>query len=663
MKTRILFCLLVGLVLASNTNAATKSHPWRISANGDTMYIVGGTVGGAENAGSMETAINGDTTATGARINPNRVYALNEGQVYYQLAAMYVYDPTGTLTIVGVPSTYGATKPILLLQPTGTVDVGSNTVYGSIKMVNLHVQVMELDGYLNSEYFYCGTANNSPQSLRIDNCLFEFSNTDIFDCTNERGAIGGWPHGASFFITNSYFRNMFESSQWWSSRVFQCKHPIDTMWIENNTVTTGGLTFLQQNELTDFTYINHNTIINQKKYWILSPYKHNEFITNNIFVNQNWVGEDKNVTHSGDDPDTFFVSTIDIDTNNSTNGLIVQPKYMINGDTANIDQSQLGLSHLRIFVSNNINFYDPRLTTDYYNSSKYILADSGTAPNMGAFNAIPSYLGWIYPSPQKIENIPCEWMNYRTAALFKAYAPPNGGFVQQNTDTTDPQMRTPAIVSDAEVDAMAQWNQHCYGDPRFSNPIPALINTAYIYGDYSPTTLPGLVNGVKTDTIRANGTGVQVGIAKFTDLTENFSQSAHISSIDGLPIGSLMWNDGQNAAYNSAAAWAAVLEAYTAALTVVKTQPTTPKSFELSQNYPNPFNPSTVISYQLSVNSAVTLKVYDVLGREVKTLVSERQTAGIHSIAFKASNLTSGVYFYRLQAGSFTQTKKLMVIK
>jgi len=89
----------------------------------------------------------------------------------------------------------------------------------------------------------------------------------------------------------------------------------------------------------------------------------------------------------------------------------------------------------------------------------------------------------------------------------------------------------------------------------------------------------------------------------------------------------------------------------------------TPSSFSLLQNYPNPFNPSTVISYQLSVNSQVTLKVYDVLGREVTTLVNGRLTTGTHSVTFDAAALPSGVYFYRIQAGTYTATKKLLVLK
>ncbi len=88
-----------------------------------------------------------------------------------------------------------------------------------------------------------------------------------------------------------------------------------------------------------------------------------------------------------------------------------------------------------------------------------------------------------------------------------------------------------------------------------------------------------------------------------------------------------------------------------------------PTSFELEQNYPNPFNPSTTISYQLPVSGQVTLKVFDILGKEVATLVNTQQSAGIYQIEFDASQLTSGVYVYRIDAENFVQTKKMVLLK
>ncbi|MFA6598371.1 MAG: SBBP repeat-containing protein [Ignavibacteriaceae bacterium] len=88
-----------------------------------------------------------------------------------------------------------------------------------------------------------------------------------------------------------------------------------------------------------------------------------------------------------------------------------------------------------------------------------------------------------------------------------------------------------------------------------------------------------------------------------------------------------------------------------------------PTAFMLSQNYPNPFNPSTVINYQLAVSSYVTLKVYDVLGNEAATLVNEVKQAGKYDVEFNAKNLTSGIYFYQLKAGSYSATNKLILMK
>jgi hypothetical protein len=86
-------------------------------------------------------------------------------------------------------------------------------------------------------------------------------------------------------------------------------------------------------------------------------------------------------------------------------------------------------------------------------------------------------------------------------------------------------------------------------------------------------------------------------------------------------------------------------------------------SFVLFQNCPNPFNPSTTIQFSIGKLSIVDLKIYDLLGREVETLVKGEMSAGVHSVQFDASKLASGIYFYRLRAGNFTATKKLLLLK
>jgi len=657
MNENLLQRVVFGVVTIMSVGQATSQVP----PSQDTIYIPGDTFHGREHAGLMEETINGDTNSTGDRVNRDRVYALYEGQYYHQLAPINVNNPTGRLTIVGVPSSYGTTKPVILITNTGNThvsinSVSTNRVNGSLAFENIHYQAMELDGYLNAELFQCGTTFGRKQTLIVNNCLFEFCKNDLFDCTNEPGAIGGWPYGASFFITNSYFRNLFNPTSWWGSRVFQCKHAIDTMWIENCTVTTGGVTFLQKNELTDFVYVNHNTIVNNMKYWLLSPYRHYEFITNNIFTNQNWVGEDTNVTNSGQDPEKAFMSTVDLDTCDSwqvrNHGLTVQAKYLYNDSTI-IDQ-RMEIFEMRVFISDNIDYWDPLLINGYYNSSKYVLSSIG---------ALPSYLnssGWG-TGPWPIHNVPGQWMNDRTKAIFARWASPNGLLVQSRYSNANPAMQTADIANAALVDSMASWNQNQWGDPRFPQGA-ALQNTKYIYGDYDPATLPGIVNGVKTDKDTVDG----AGIMKFTDLTENFSQSTNLSAIDGLPIGSLIWNDAQLAAYNSANAYAAVWEKYCADVGCwisVRQSSLGSSKFALVQNYPNPFNPMTTIRYALPQRSHVTLAVYNTLGQLVRTLVRGEEQAGDHEVKFDGSGLASGVYFYRLQAGGLVKTMKALILR
>jgi hypothetical protein len=88
-----------------------------------------------------------------------------------------------------------------------------------------------------------------------------------------------------------------------------------------------------------------------------------------------------------------------------------------------------------------------------------------------------------------------------------------------------------------------------------------------------------------------------------------------------------------------------------------------PVEYKLAQNYPNPFNPSTKISFALPKQGFVSLKVYDVTGKEVAKLVNEVKAAGFYNIEFNASSLSSGVYFYRIDAGDFVQTRKMLLVK
>jgi hypothetical protein len=97
--------------------------------------------------------------------------------------------------------------------------------------------------------------------------------------------------------------------------------------------------------------------------------------------------------------------------------------------------------------------------------------------------------------------------------------------------------------------------------------------------------------------------------------------------------------------------------------TAIDPQEDIPATFNLEQNYPNPFNPITIINYELPITNYVDLSIYNLLGQKIITLVSQKQNAGSHQVEWDASGVTSGVYYYRIEAGEFQDVKKMILLR
>lgn len=168
------------------------------------------------------------------------------------------------------------------------------------------------------------------------------------------------------------------------------------------------------------------------------------------------------------------------------------------------------------------------------------------------------------------------------------------------------------------------------------NRVPWLVGR-YIYADYgSRKTWKLLLSG---GTVSEN---TQIGLA---------------------PTGVLSFGVDQNNELYMCGASGQIFKLSDALIGINGNNGAVPEGYSLSQNFPNPFNPSTVISYQVALSSFVTMKVYDMQGRELSTLVNETKSAGNYSVSWDASGYPSGVYFYEITAGNFTDKKKMVLLK
>ncbi len=224
--------------------------------------------------------------------------------------------------------------------------------------------------------------------------------------------------------------------------------------------------------------------------------------------------------------------------------------------------------------------------------------------------------------------LPPQWMNPQTARMFnnKTTWP---GLSQSNNDSTDPgfdpTLTVPAVDSLARFIKLIGW--------------VSLKNSGNFRWWQKRNATPFDV----VTQVPSGWKGWNKGYPVPENLAYSNTSLQHAGT-DGKAIGDLNWFPDQLVA-------------------VDETPDLVPTKFELSQNYPNPFNPTTQIKYTIPQSRIVTLKVYNLLGQEVVTLVNQEQKPGNYTVNFDASKLASGVYMYRIQSGDFSLTKKMMLLK
>ncbi len=181
----------------------------------------------------------------------------------------------------------------------------------------------------------------------------------------------------------------------------------------------------------------------------------------------------------------------------------------------------------------------------------------------------------------------------------------------------------------------------------------ALDNSGNVY----VTGRSGSGTNVNYATIKYNSSGIQQWAQRYNGPGNSIDEASSVVLDGSGNVYVTGWSSGTGTSYDFATV------KYSQTTSVGGVSSNIPENYSLNQNYPNPFNPTTQIKYQLPTISYVTLKVYDLLGREVATLVDGVEEPGYKSVQFNGSGFSSGVYFYRLEAGGFVASKKLLLLK
>jgi hypothetical protein len=535
----------------------------------DTLYV------SALPPGNINNVITGDTTATGARKDPNRVYVLQQtGSVdttyFYTATINMAANFNGlTLTIIGKNNPVTGMPPVIepfILSDNSTPPRFTENLEGNLNFDNLYFLGKRTDGLITAGDDRLIDGIPVGSSIRINRCVFD-------DFTAGQGALlsyGG--SGNSFYITNCEFRNIQSQAGFPTNIIFA--EAADTLQFVNNTFFAIAFGVWGNDNLRYFQF-KHNTMVGCAWMPLRIYQADSAYISDNIFYDTYAWGYDSTSIKNGgigNEPPAVvcFDSLLQFS----------EPPYTWTEAGRNI------------VVENNAYYWqtsiDSTITAINSTATDYVVAPT--------------------------------WMDSHTQAMFadKTSWP---GLSASNNINADPGFSASIVnpmVEGLNMYTVARWNGTISTSPLWRQMVTNPVN---VFGSVAK-------NWAQTQ-------GYPV--------PENLKYSATLTGSDGLPLGDLNW--------------------YPEAMGIKQISNGIPAKFILNQNYPNPFNPTTNIKYSITKSGLVTLKIYNVLGQEVATLVNQDQRPGNYVVDFNASNLASGVYMYRLESGNYSLTKKMVLLK
>ncbi len=562
----------------------------------------------ASGEGTLNTAISDKITAGTLS---NTVFRLKLYGLYVLNSTITV--PAGSkLTLIAPdPGTVQtAAPPMICWTPSSGVNTTFNfDCFGDIYMKNIWVL------YATTQTDGVGTQVGSALEIdqdttdNLNNGVFQNVIFDYAPISNGGGAVTVSAAHARLSFDGCYFRNCTDTHFRYYGRAVSFPFGtsgwhIDSLSFVNTTFANLGYVYMQEGaEYADYVKFNHCTFLNVVMYSLESGWWHWLSVTNSIFVNPYMFGY-----IPASDGTTPVGGTVNIDTIGTTNFSFSVP---------------FTESERHILFSNNSYSYDQWLM-NYM--APYDATTNPTGGNSYS-NRVASGFPDSVPRPQPI-------MSAKTMVFFQNKTTWPYISMANVYDSTNPGF----LIAPTNLDGIKSFLLRKWTDNS---------DTTWAFDPHS-------------DVNQVWPTNEQM---RYTNAT------LKTAAMGGFPLGDLYrWWNNIPTNYSGWKAQAATEDAHIQdelqnGITSAPIQSTAPASFALSQNYPNPFNPETNIEYSIAKAAVVSLKVYDVLGREVATLFDGMQVAGQHSVTFNAANLASGVYFYKLQAGANSLTKKLVLMK
>ncbi len=599
---KLLMLLAVAVMVPLYTAFSQSLNDVVKQVKGDTLVIkTYDDMGGQPN--SLYTALIADTVSVPA----GRVYEL-QSNGYYPLANNPNSSTQHATVIVGADRRMIATNSDVNSAPpliTGNVGSSSNAggigANGDLTIKNCNLVPAANDGTLNWAYTGTGAAN---LKIVFDNCLFERTRW-IF--------LGLFNANCDITFRNSYFVNMIGQPCRRNGGVLDGFQPQDSLVVENCThIAAQGSVYKLRNFTFNRVIFNHNTFVNCAGYIFLSlGFQSNMSLTNNMFINCNIQPYPRMESIDSGEQDLDWLPM----------GLVNVYPDSVNVATA---------TKRKFLVQSNLAYWDPYLN------------DMNSTLNAAHLNGVTNWQSQMIIA------------NTRTDSMFKHI----GRF-------------TGSVYSYLVTDT---WK----------NKLPAFTKPANLFS----TAVGGSLHDLKIFALATVDTGAAGSAAVLPDWRlVNIGPSYYVYSdwpipvdlsysdadlktagIGGYPIGDLNWFPAQKATWQAQRATElaniqAAMDAAHLVTTGVAEYSTKPDGFKLEQNYPNPFNPSTTIGFTIPKAGNVSLKIYNILGEEVATLVNGFKSAQTYEVNFDAARLTSGIYFYTLQSGGQALTRKMAFVK